>query len=182
MPLLTLMLIGSALSGSLQGQQTAGPPMPKPGAEHVLLKEDAGTWDAVVEMFPPGGKPMKAKGVETSTIGCGGLCLITDFKGELMPGSPFHGHGLMAWDFAKKKYVTSWTDSMSPGLATGEATWDADSRTLTGWMSGPEMSGETSKFKTVAEYKGGTRVYTMYGSGPDGKETPTLRITYTRRK
>jgi len=30
------------------------PPMPKPGPEHALFKEDEGTWDAVVEVSMPG--------------------------------------------------------------------------------------------------------------------------------
>ncbi len=46
------------------------------------------------------------------------MCLISDFKGEgMVPGDTFHGHGLMTWDAVKKKYVGSWTDSMSMGLA-----------------------------------------------------------------
>ena len=91
---------------------------PKPGPEHELLKSDAGTWDAVIEMMAaPGAPPMKSTGVETSVLGCGGLCLITDFKGEMMPGQTFEGHGLAAYDAAKKKYVGSWTDSMSTGLS-----------------------------------------------------------------
>ena len=82
----------------------AAPPMPKPGPEHAIFKEDAGTWDATVEIFAaPGQPPMTSKAVETSTIGCGGLCLITDFKGEMMPGQAFHGHGTAAYDPAKKK-------------------------------------------------------------------------------
>ena len=78
------------------------PPMPKPGPEHALFKEDEGTWDAAVEIFVPGQPPMTSKGVETNTVGCGGLCLITDFKGDMM-GSIFHGHGTVAYDAAKKK-------------------------------------------------------------------------------
>ena len=47
-----------------------------------------------MEMFTaPGAPPMTSKGVETNVVGCGGLCLITDFKGEMVPGQPFHGHG-----------------------------------------------------------------------------------------
>ena len=35
-------------------------------------------------MAAPGAPPMKSTGVETSVLGCGGLCLITDFKGEIV--------------------------------------------------------------------------------------------------
>ena len=99
-------------------------PMPKPGPEHKVLEMDAGTWDATVEVsMAPGAPPVVSKGTETNTIGCGGLCLISDFKGDF-GGMPFHGHGTSTWDPAKKKYVGTWTDSMSAGISLGESTYD----------------------------------------------------------
>jgi len=152
--------------------------MPTPGPEHEFLKSEAGTWDATVEMNTPGG-PVSSKGVETNTLGCGGLCLISDFKGEMMPGTTFEGHGVTAYDPAKKKYVGSWTDSMSKGLMTGESTWDPATKTSTGWMEGPDMTGTVMKVKSVVEHKDAdTRVFSMYG--PDGAVGMT--ITYKRRK
>jgi hypothetical protein len=170
----------------LAAAQTGGqqpPPMPKPGPEHDVFKMDVGTWDAVVEVTPaPGAPAMKSKGVEVNTIGCGGLCIITDFKGEAM-GAPFHGHGVMAWDPAKKKYVGSWTDSMSAGLALSESTYDPATKKWTGWMEGADMTGKVTKTRSVVEWRGAsTRVFTMYGPGPDGKEMEGMKITYTKRK
>ncbi|MGH2398873.1 MAG: DUF1579 domain-containing protein [bacterium] len=157
------------------------PPMPKPGPEHALFKEDEGTWDATVEMFMPGAPPATSKGIETNTIGCGGLCLITDFKGDMM-GQGFHGHGTAAYDSGKKKYVGSWTDSMSTGLAVTEGTYDPTTRTFTGWFEGPDMTGKVTKMRAVTEYKDrNTRVFSMYGPGPDGKEALGMRITYKRK-
>ncbi len=160
------------------------PPVPKPGPEHQIFKDDAGTWDATVEVFTaPGAPPMVSKGVEMNTLGCGGLCLITDFKGEMMPGQAFHGHGTTAYDPAKKKYVGSWTDSMSAGISVAESTYDPAAKTATGYMEGPDMTGKMTKMKSVVEYKdAGTRVFSMYGPGPDGKEGLGLRITYKKRK
>jgi len=174
-------LAASLLAGRAAAQQ--GMPMPKPGPEHMLLKQDEGTWDAVVEMFMgPGAAPLSSKGVETDTIGCGGLCLISDFRGD-MAGQPFHGHGTSAWDPAKKKYVGSWTDSMSNGISMSESTYDPKARTMTGYMEGPDASGKMARMKSVLEYKdGGSRVFTMYMPGPDGQELPGMRITYTKRK
>jgi len=159
------------------------PPTPKPGPEHDVLKMDEGTWDAVVEFTAaPGAPPMTSKGVEVNTVGCGGLCVITDFKGEAM-GAPFHGHGLTVWDARKKKYVGSWTDSMSQGLAIAEMTWEPAAKRLSGWMEGPDMTGNVVKTRSVAEHRpDGTRVMTAYAPGPDGKEVQVMRITYTRRK
>lgn len=158
------------------------PPIPKPGPEHELLKMDAGIWDATVEVTPPGTAPMTSKGVETNTVGCGGRCLITDFKGELMPGMPFLGHGIVTWDEVKKKYSASWTDSMSTGLSVGESTWDPAAKQMTGWMQGPDMTGQVTKTRSLVEYKNGSRVFTAYVPGPDGKEVQMLKIVYTKRK
>ncbi len=159
------------------------PPMPKPGPEHELFKHDAGTWAAAVESWmAPGAPPMASKGVETNTVACGGLCLVTDFKGEF-GGSPFDGHGTTAYDPAKKKYVGSWTDSMSTGLLIGESTYDAARKTMTSYMEGPDMTGKVVKMRSTVEYKAdGSRVFTMYNKTPDGEETPGMRITYTKRK
>ena len=159
------------------------PPMPKPGPEHGVLKMDVGTWDAVVEINQgPGAPATKSKGVEVNTMGCSGLCLITDFKGD-MAGSPFLGHGVTTWDPAKKKYVGSWTDSMSTGLAIGESTYDAAAKKATGSMEGPDHTGKLVKARSVVEWKNATtRVMTMFAPGPDGKEMETMKITYTRRK
>ncbi len=175
-----LMLIGLSLAPAIATAQA--PPMPKPGPEHALLNEDVGTWDASIEMVAPGapaGAP--SKGVEVNAIGCNGLCLVTDFKGQVM-GAPFEGHGVTTWDPAKKIYVGSWSDSMTAGLAVTEGTWDAAKKTLTTTMLTPDGSGGTVKMRSVVEYTAGKRVFSIYMPGPDGKEMPTMRITYTKRK
>lgn len=158
------------------------PPMPKPGPEHKMLAEDVGTWDATIEIFAPDGSTITSKGVETNTLGCGGLCLVSDFKGEMMPGTSFHGHGVTTWDPAKKRYVGSWTDSMSMGLGVGESTYDPATRTVTGSMTMPDASGAMATMKSKVEYKDGQRVMTMYTPGPGGKDVMTMRITYAKQK
>jgi hypothetical protein len=158
------------------------PPMPKPGPEHEILKADVGVWDAVVEMFmAPGQPPATSKGVETNTL-MGGLWLVTEFKGDMM-GSPFEGRGMSGYDSLKKKYVGTWVDTMSVGIATVESTYDAATKTLSGTMEAPDMTGKVSRMKETVVYKDpNTRVFTMFNTGPDGKDVPTMRITYTRRK
>jgi hypothetical protein len=179
LPLLTLVATLAA-SPALRAQ---APEMPKPGPEHELFKQDAGTWDATVEAWmAPGAPPMTSKAVETNVLGCGGLCLVTEFKGDF-GGVPFDGHGTSAYDPTKKKYVGSWTDSMSTGLMIGESTYDPVKKVVTGYMEGPDMTGKVVKSKSVVEYKAdGSRVFTMYNRTPDGKEVAGMRITYTKRK
>jgi hypothetical protein len=158
----------------------APPPLPKPGPEHDLLKKDVGNWDATVEMMMPPGPP--SKGTETNVLGPGGLWLISDFKSEMM-GAPFQGHGVMGWDPAKKKYVGTWVDSMSTGISVTESTYDPAAKTATGMIEGPGPDGKPMQMKAVTQYQDDdTRVFTMYMKGPDGKEAPSMRITYKRRK
>lgn len=166
------------------------PPLPKPGPAQVIFTDTVGTWDARVESFMvPGGPPSISSGVETDRVGCGGLCLITDFKGSFVMGPPstppalFEGHGTETYDPAKKKYIGSWTDSMSTGLFITEGTYDAATKTTTGSMEGPDLTGQVSKMRsTVTRPDPNTRVFSMFASGPEGKEALGMRITYTRRK
>ena len=160
----------------------AMPAMPKPGPEHAILKEHVGVWDATVQSFvAPGQPPMTSKGVETSTM-VGDFWLVSDFKSEMM-GSPFVGHGTMGYDPAKKKYVSTWVDSMTPSLSVGESDYDPGTRTFTGWMDGVDFGGKPTKVKAVTVWKDpAVRVFTMSMKGPDGKDATAMRITYTRRK
>ena len=141
------------------------PPMPTPGPEH--------------EMFmAPGAPPSVSKGTEIVTM-LGGFWQITEFKSEMM-GQPFEGRGAMGYDPAKKKYVGTWVDTMTPGYYTVEGAYNAATKTLTAVMEGPDPSGQVTKTKETTEWKDAdTRVFTMYA--PDG-QTVGMRISYKRRK
>lgn len=173
-------MVGAA---GVAAQQQGPPIVPKPGPEHEILKLDAGTWTGNVELVPaPGAPPMNATVVETSTIGCGGTCLITDAKGsELLPGVPFVGHGVMTWDPVKKAYVGSWADNLMVGLARSETTYDPKTKKHSGWTEGLE-EGKVTKSRVVVEYPTPTtRIMTSFTAGPDGKEFQQLKISYTRK-
>jgi hypothetical protein len=176
---LALPAVSVALVLAAPAALAQAPPMPAPGPEHELLKKDVGTWDATVEMFmQPGAAPSVSKGTEVVSM-LGGFWQIGEFKSEMM-GQPFEGRGAMGYDPARKKYVGTWVDTMSPGYYTTEGTYDAATKTLTATMEGPDPSGAPTKVKETTEWKDdGTRVFTMYA--PDGK-TVSMRITYKRRK
>ena len=170
----------SVLLSSLLAAQEM--PMPKPGPEHELLKMEEGTWDAVIEMSPPGAPAMTSKGTEVVTIGCGGLCLIAKFDSDMM-GMPFQGNGITTYDRSKKKYVGSWTDSMSAGLLISESTYDPATKVMTTWMEGPDQTGTVQKIKsTSTQTDADHRTMTMFMKAPDGSEVQGMKITYTRRK
>jgi hypothetical protein len=176
----TLSALAAALLLSAPLALAQMPGMPQPGPEHELLKKDVGAWDATSEMFMggPGSAPTVSKGTETVRM-VGGFWQVSDFAAEMM-GQPFEGRGAMGYDPAKKKYVGTWIDSMTPGYYTVEGTYDAATKTLTATMEGPDPSGAIVKTKETTEWKDAdTRVFTMYDA--DGK-TVSMRITYKRRK
>jgi hypothetical protein len=156
--------------------------LPKPGPEHEILKNDAGVWDATIELtMQPGGEPEVSKGVETNTLLDGGLWLVQDFKGEFK-GTPYHGHTVTGYDFQKKKYVGTWVDSMSPGLTAIEGTYDAKTRTLTSRVEGPCPEGRVMKMRSTQKWKDAdTRVFTMFSPPDFGDEFAMMKITYKRR-
>jgi hypothetical protein len=108
----------------------------------------------------------------------GGFWQISEFKSEIM-GQPFEGRGTSGYDPAQKKYVGTWVDTMTPGLATVEGTYDAATKTLTATMEGPGPDGGRVKMKETTQWTDAdTRVFTMYA--PNGNVM--MKITYKRRK
>jgi hypothetical protein len=67
---------------------------------------------------------------------------------------------------------------------TGEATYDAKTKTMNGWMEGYDPAqGKSVKIRETTEWKDAdTKVFTMFVTGADGKEVPNMKITYKRRK
>src|SRR5262245_42036864 len=76
------------------------PNMPKPGPEHMVLKDFIGTWDANIEMA---GMPA-SKGSSVYKAGPGEFWVTSEFKGDF-GGMPFAGHGISGYDPNKKKYI-----------------------------------------------------------------------------
>ena len=159
------------------------PEIPKPTTEHGRMARAEGVWDASVEVSigPPGTPPQLSKAVETNRLCCGGLWLVSEFKSN--PGSaPFEGHGITGYEPEKKKYVSTWIDSDLTSPMVSEGAYDAAGMTLTlrGSMS---SKGKTLQWRSVEAWKNDdTRQFTMFMRGPNGKETPSLNVTYTRRK
>jgi hypothetical protein len=72
---------------------------------------------------------------------------------------------------------------MTLGLSLAESSYDPATKTMTGWMEGPDMSGNVSRMKSTSTQKDAdTRIFEMHNVGADGSETLGMRITYTRKK
>lgn len=148
-----------------------------PGPEHEGLKRLAGEWVANIK-----GEGGVSRGTMVSKIECGGLWLVTDFKGDF-GGMSFHGRGLDGYDPAAKKYVSVWVDSTITKPMFFEGTMDKAKKTLTLTADGIGMDGKPAKFKSVTHYPDDDhQTFTMYVTGADGAEQKMMTIEYVRKK
>lgn len=161
-------------------------PVPKPSAEHKILAEDEGTWDATVKSFMagPDAKPTVTKGTEVNTVLPGGLWVLSKFEGSF-GGVKFEGRGQFGYDPAKKKYIGSWIDSMSPTLAVLEGNYDARTKTMTYTGDGydPNTKAKYTQKMVTTMKDDGTRVFTLYMKFDGaGEEIKFMEVDYTKRK
>jgi hypothetical protein len=141
-----------------------------------MLKRFAGDWDATVNFAGN-----ESKAFSQSKIVLGGFWLQDEFKGEFA-GMPFEGKGTTGYDPMKKKYVSTWIDSMSPSLLVMEGEFDKDGKTFTATGEGPGPEGKPTKMKNVYEWPdANTMTFVMYNI-VDGKEQQAFKINYKRRK
>jgi hypothetical protein len=84
-----------------------------PGPEHKILDQLVGTWGARCKSWTdPKSPPQTSDGTLVRKSVLGGRFLQENFDGKFMD-QPFQGIGTIGFDRAKKKYVTTWIDSMS---------------------------------------------------------------------
>lgn len=155
--------------------------MAQPTAEHEVLKQDLGTWEASLSMWMgPDTEPMKMEGTETNRM-VGEFWLVSDFKGDF-GGMPFAGHGQTGYDQKAGKYVGSWVDSTNPYAMHMMGTYDKETKTFTFKSKGINPMGEEVLGKSVLVYKDKDhRVLTMYDI-VDGEEVKTMQVEYERIK
>ena len=153
------------------------------GEPHKRLGGMEGTWDAEVSMWmAPGQPPTKSMGTSVNRAILGGRWIEQQFTGSAM-GQPFQGIGYTGYDNTKKKYVSTWMDSMSTAVMVSEGAFDAAGKVLTSTstMLDP-MTGKPAVSKGVMRIVDADHhVYEMWETH-DGRENKTLEIHYRRKK
>jgi hypothetical protein len=155
-----------------------------PGPEHEKLKMLEGKFDADVTIqMMPNMPEEKSKGTATNEMIFDGRYLTGQYEGEF-GGKPFKGHGLWAYDNAKKKYISGWIDSMSTGVMMAEGTADSSGKviTVTCDMTCP-ITNKPMKTREVLTIQDADHyTYESYASLDGGPEHKSMTIKYTRAK
>jgi hypothetical protein len=166
----------------MEAQMKAYQEAAAPGPHHEAFKSRVGEYTAAITMWQaPGTEPAVSKGKSTYTLALGGRFLTQNYEGEFM-GMPFVGMGVSGFDTVKGKHTVYWIDTMGTQAlyCEGDCTDKCMKETYVFSMTDPVTKGE-NKVKMVTTIKSKDQhVMEWYGIGPDGKESKTMEIVYTR--
>jgi hypothetical protein len=155
-----------------------------PGEPHKKMAAHDGDWESAGKMWmAPDQPPVEFKGTAKFHMIFGGRYQIQEVKSEMM-GMPFEGMGLSGYDNIKKKYFSTWIDSMGTGIMTCEGTADEKGTiTQTGMMTDP-ATGTDCKVRMV--FPAGDKdsiTFEMYVDDGKGKgEMKCMEMKYSRVK
>ena len=155
-----------------------------PGEGHKKLDVFVGSWTFKASMWMDPSKPPEVTdGTSEQKWVLGGRFLEQRAEGKMM-GGPFSGFGYTGYDNYKKKYVSTWMDTLGTAMLEMTGTFDKSGKVLTssGKMDDP-MTGKSCTMRTKATIVGKDELHwEMWGPGPDGKDYRMMEITYTRKK
>ena len=184
----TALLGGHALSqdygdidpAEMQRMMELGEKLGTPGEAHKRLDYFTGEWDFSTSIM---GMPPET-GTQTIKWILNGRYLQSSLTGTMM-GQPFEGLGLMGYDNYKKKYTSTWCDSLSTALLTSEGLADQTGKVITlfgsmdEWMDGTHDKTVKYVYRIVDE---DTYEFEIHDLGIVPGETKVISMTATRKK
>ncbi|HYG07751.1 MAG TPA: DUF1579 domain-containing protein [Stenotrophomonas sp.] len=157
----------------------------QPGPEHARLAQQlVGQWKTQQSMWTDEHSPPQvSSGRSVHTAILGGRQIRFDFQGQV-GGASFEGTGLMGYDNAARRYVSTWTDTMVTGILIGQGQYDAATRsyTLHNRMSDPMRPGQQTTVREVLQVVDADHLVQEMYEPHDGKEVRTLRVEFTRER
>ena len=111
----------------------------------------------------------------------GGRYQQSTYKGSI-DNMPFEGMNTMAYDNARKIYISTWIDNMGTGLMYSEGTFNESSKTMTlKGMATDAVSGKEVLFREVFTIvDDNNHLMEMYDT-KGGKETKTMSIKLVKK-
>ena len=173
----------AALPAGVARSQDQNPPHATPTDEHAVLNQFVGEWKTTGKGTDPSGKQTEMSGYEFDRMVLGDFWLFFVYNSQ-MAGKPFVGHGMIGYDPAKKKYVGSWVDSMSPFMTTLEGTADRKTKSITLDAIGTDpMTEKACKGRLVFEFQDNDhRSVRSYKIDESGEAKLAFELHYTREQ
>ncbi len=155
-----------------------------PGDVHKMLAKSDGEWNEDISMWmSPGGPLQKSTATCTNKMIMGGRYQISNHSGNMM-GMPFEGMSTVAYDNAKKAFITTWVDNMGTGIMVLEGTWDDKTKTLNlkGKQTDPTNGKEMMVRETFQIIDDDKQKMEMFMTPAGSKEYKSMEIVLTRKK
>ena len=178
-----LVCLVAASCGWVGKSHAQGPQVP---AEMKVLEHEVGKWTAEMKIWAegPNADPMVVKATEVNELKLGGFWIVSQFEADMF-GSKYSGMGQFGYDPKKKKYIGTWTESMSPYLSVMEGDYDAATKSFTyETMMMDSQTNQPVATKIVTKMiDKDHRVMTMYAApSPGADPVKTMEVNYTRAK
>jgi hypothetical protein len=130
----------------------------------------------------PGKPPMESTGSAEMKTLLDGRYLQQELTGDMM-GQSYSGIGTTGYDNIRKKYVSTWIDSMGTGIFVMEGTASADGKTITLTGKHEVPGGRSMTHRAIWKIvDDNTQTFDMFGTHQGGKEMKMMEITYTRKQ
>ncbi|SFH13734.1 DUF1579 domain-containing protein [Pedobacter insulae] len=152
-----------------------------PGEVHKMLAKSDGKWEAEISFYYSPDSPSVNKATCENKMILGGRYQQGTYKG-MIDGMQFEGVSTLAYDNARKIYLSTWIDNMGTGIMQLEGTYDEASKTMN--LKGSATDVVTGKDIAVREtfkmVDDNTQVMEMFET-KEGKEMKTMSILLKRK-
>lgn len=153
----------------------------KPSDHHEWIAQFDGTWSGQSKMWmDPKQPPMESKMITKNEMILEGRYQRSTNTGRMMD-QEFIGEGIMGYDNASKKFVSTWIDNMGTGIIymEGELSKDKTILTLYGAMKDPMFEKDMKIKQVLTLINENEHKFEMF-MDMGGNEFKTLEIIYTR--
>jgi hypothetical protein len=155
--------------------------MATPGAPHQLLAGLEGCWTTQTRAWMGTDQPpVESSGTCEQKMILGGHYLQQEYSGEMM-GESFCGINLIGFDNQRKKFVSTWIDSMSTGIYYFEGQAEEDGKTITQESHYDDPDKGPVTWRSVTRFvDDNTLEYVMYLIPEGGPAEKMSEMTVTR--
>ncbi len=152
-----------------------------PGEVHKMLAGASGKWDAEISFYYNPDSPSVNKTICETKMILGGRYQQSTYTGSI-DGMPFEGVNTLAYDNARKIYISTWIDNMGTGIMYMEGRFDDATKTMN--MKGKATDVASGKDIAVREVfnivDDKTQTMEMFET-KDGKEMKTMSILLKKK-
>ncbi len=156
-------------------------PFPQPTEHHLRLLENVGNWEVDCEYAWDPAQPPRASKARERVERVGDFWTVSLFEGEI-EGRPFVGRATVGYDPKKRRWISTWIDSLGPFLFLFEGKFDRKGEVLTMRGKGPDpASGGMTRWRSTEQrVDPDRRLLELHMGLPDGSERKVCSYRYTR--